>query len=106
MRRVTTAVAAGLAAGTLTVGGVPSIAHAATGRFTFHTQPGNVPQTITDPQDDQCYTVGNALGYTANATNTDALLYAAPHCKGRASAILHLGHEMLNARFGSVRFLR
>ncbi|MGI8329693.1 hypothetical protein ACRYCC_06985 [Actinomadura scrupuli] len=105
MRRVTVAVAAGLAAGTLTLVGVPSVAHAAIGRFIFHTQPGNVPLTLTDPRDNECYTLGNASGQAANATNSDAVLYAAPHCRGR-SAILHLGHEMLNTRFASVRFLR
>ncbi|MCW2889869.1 MAG: hypothetical protein JWL58_6731 [Streptosporangiaceae bacterium] len=104
MRRVTIAVATTLAAGTLTLVGVPSIAQAATGQFTFHTQPGNVALTLNNPQDNQCIPVGNAGGQTSNATNSDAQLFSGPTCKGNPIATLHLGHEMVNAKFGSVRF--
>jgi hypothetical protein len=104
MRRVTIAVATAVAACTLIPVALSSVADAATGQFAFHTQPGNVPLALVDPQEGQCYPVGNASGLTSNATNSDAVLYNNPTCKGPSAGVLHLGHEMLNAKFQSVRF--
>ncbi|QKW53596.1 hypothetical protein [Streptomyces buecherae] len=38
--------------------GFPLNAQAAGGTFIYHTQPGNVPHVLNNPQDEQCYNVG------------------------------------------------
>jgi hypothetical protein len=103
VRRVTIAVTA-LAACALTPIATVSTAQAAAGQFTYTVT--NVPHVLNDPADNQCYTLGNAQGQTTNATNADAQLYSGSSCKGSYVATLHLGHEMPDARFRSVRFVR
>jgi hypothetical protein len=96
----------GLTAATALVLSAPGAAHAATGTFTFHTQPGNIANLLNNPTDGQCYSIGNAGGAVGNNTNRDALLYATANCTGSISYNLAPGAQAPFATFRSVKFVR
>ncbi|MFF4415761.1 hypothetical protein ACFYY8_24805 [Streptosporangium sp. NPDC001559] len=80
-------------------------ARAAVGIFFYYTHPGRVPWELANPQDHQCYTVGDADGYTQNHTDRYALLYMGSECRGQIWHTLypHTAADLL--KFKSVRFV-
>ncbi|MER6912747.1 hypothetical protein ABT354_13855 [Streptomyces sp. NPDC000594] len=84
---------------------MPQQAHAATGQFTYHTQPGNTARTLTDPRDGDCYPVGrNARGRVVNNTDRRAVLYVEKNCRQATAEELDPGQWVDNAVFMSVQF--
>ncbi|MFI1014810.1 hypothetical protein [Streptomyces sp. NPDC020965] len=83
----------------------PPGAHAATGEFVYHTQPGNVPHTLTDPRDGDCYPVGRRVqGRTVNNTDRRAVMYVEKNCRNATAEELDPGQWTENSTFMSVRF--
>ncbi|MFJ7423489.1 hypothetical protein ACIQXD_33520 [Streptomyces uncialis] len=83
----------------------PQSAHAATGNFVYHTQPGNVTRTLVDPMDGNCYPVGRqAQGQVANNTDRRAVLYADKNCRLVVAEELEPGQWTSHSEFMSVRF--
>ncbi|MEU5976550.1 hypothetical protein [Streptomyces sp. NPDC047315] len=96
-----------VALGTITALGaaVTPNAHAATGQFTYHTQPGNAARTLTDPMDDNCYPVGrNARGQVVNNTDRRAILYVEKNCRLATAEELDPGQWVIDTTFQSVKF--
>lgn len=93
--------------GTVAVLGVtfPQGAHAATGTFVYHTQPGNVTRTLTNPIDGSCYPVGRqAEGQVNNNTDRRAVLYADKNCRLVVAEELDPGQWSSHSEFMSVQF--
>ncbi|MFI0372051.1 hypothetical protein ACH35V_29665 [Actinomadura sp. 1N219] len=82
---------------------LPGAAHAATGTFTYHTQPGNVPHVLRDPADGRCYDVG-ADGAVRNDTDAIAVLYAIRGCRITVG-VIEPEESREHAEFGSVKFV-
>ncbi|MFF4415759.1 hypothetical protein ACFYY8_24795 [Streptosporangium sp. NPDC001559] len=104
MRRPMSVLLGGLAATAALAMSAP--AFAATGDFSYHVQPGNIPEVLHNPQDEQCYDVGNAGGGATNHTNRDAVLYVGTSCRGDISETIHAGAFSDHAEFRSVKFVR
>ncbi|QXJ22880.1 hypothetical protein AGRA3207_003953 [Actinomadura graeca] len=83
----------------------PAPAQAATGVFTYRTQPGNIPHALRNPVDSTCY-VAPGGSNASNDTNRDATLYASNTCTGAPIKTLQPGQHDDSTRFGSVKFVR
>ncbi|MER5493153.1 hypothetical protein ACSMX9_27025 [Streptomyces sp. LE64] len=84
---------------------VPQSAHAATGEFVYHVQPGDVARTLTHPMDGNCYPVGrNARGKVVNNTDRRAVLYVEKNCRQTVAEELDPGQWSADSAFMSVLF--
>ncbi|MEU3602811.1 hypothetical protein ABZ714_29505 [Streptomyces sp. NPDC006798] len=105
MARATGRTVAVLAAAGALVLGTTTGASAATGTFVYHTQPGNVAHTLTDPSESRCYPVGRgAQGRVDNNTDRRAVLYAEKNCRNATAEELEPGQWVADAVFMSVKF--
>ncbi|MGX2998524.1 hypothetical protein JNUCC64_30390 [Streptomyces sp. JNUCC 64] len=84
---------------------VPSNAQAATGQFVYHTQPGNVARTLTDPRDGDCYPLSRqGDGTVTNGTDRRAVLYEDKNCRNVTVEELDPGQWSVHSVFRSVLF--
>jgi hypothetical protein len=99
--RLTTVTAALAIAGAFTLSAAP-IALASSGAFLYHDAKGQT-KTINEPQYNHCYQVDGPAVMAVNHTNTTAMLFATPGCRGHYVPV-PAGHPG-GATFVSVMFL-
>ncbi|MFD0886547.1 hypothetical protein ACFQ08_18535 [Streptosporangium algeriense] len=90
-----------LAVGAALIVAAPGFASAASGTFEYSS--GGIARTLDNPNDHQCYSVGNAVG-AQNNTNRVAVLYTDRGCRGTAVARVVPAGSAVRVRYGSVIF--
>ncbi|MFF4413448.1 hypothetical protein ACFYY8_13020 [Streptosporangium sp. NPDC001559] len=101
MRHVMSTVTGALAVGAALIVAAPGFASAATGTFEYSSR--GISRTLDNPNDRQCYDLGDAVG-AENDTDRVAVLYTGRGCRGTAVARVVPGGSAVRVRYASVIF--